>query len=313
MGIPFFDFTKIPLQKQETNQTFGNMLSNAFEGYQGGKQLKEEQKQRELSTAEQQLKNALLQEYGRERQQAEIDYLRNQVISEGVKPDLIRAEIAEKEARAKHYSEGGGKSSIPASVRASEYNAGLANQQRVFLDPIMQHKYQGANSTLKLANDISRYHMTKDPQVKADLIKAGVANKLAPEFAGFQLIGQKVRPTVHALHLQEKAIKQGWANKFDTFMNNLPEDIQNEVNKLHSDILRQSSEIQSTGLENLGPTGPRSLSGNRELPMEPEENIRNALSKVQQESGQEMVTIRNPKTGETKTVTLEEAKRMGAK
>lgn len=120
MGIPFFDFTKIPLQKQETNQTFGNLLSNAFEGYQGGQQFKEEQKKRVLSNEEKALANAISKKYDEEMAKAKLSYLQTQapqaqqniekskmenaILRETGLPES-RADLLFRESRAKRESE----------------------------------------------------------------------------------------------------------------------------------------------------------------------------------------------------------------
>lgn len=112
MPIDYGNILSVPLQKQETNQTFGNMLSNAFEGYQGGQQFKEEQKKRVLSNEEQALANAIKKEYGAELERAKIEYLKNQGLSEGVRPDLMRSQIALNEAQAS----AGGKRYAPTGL-----------------------------------------------------------------------------------------------------------------------------------------------------------------------------------------------------
>lgn len=78
MGIPFFDFTKIPLQGRPTNETFGNLLSNATESYKGGQQFKEEQKKRVLSNEEKALANAISKKYDEEMAKAKLAYLKTE-------------------------------------------------------------------------------------------------------------------------------------------------------------------------------------------------------------------------------------------
>ncbi len=257
MPVQFANFLNAPVTKPDT-AGYEDFFSNILKGYQGGVKHKLDTQQGKEKLSEQEMKNALTKKYGESREQAEIDYLKNRALTEGYGPALAQADIALKGSHEDYYnaqSDGSGKGGvkIPSSVMASELNAGLANKQRLFLDPLMQHKYQGLGGAATMGEDLLRYQFTRDPKLKLqlenDLVKAAVANKLAPEFAGFQLIGQKVKPTVHALQKQEKAIKQGWAAGFDKAMDNLPKHIQDKANALHSKILKDTSALQAEGLD----------------------------------------------------------------
>lgn len=78
MPIPYFDFTKSPLQRRDTSP-YQSMLSGALGGYQQGQQFKQqgqqfqqEQEKRALSNEEQSMLNNLMKLYGKEKEEANL-------------------------------------------------------------------------------------------------------------------------------------------------------------------------------------------------------------------------------------------------
>jgi hypothetical protein len=326
---------------------YENFFSNMIKGYQTGQKHSLEQAEGKEKVSEQEMKNALLKEFGRPREQAEIDYLQTHA------PEA-ESRIALNRAHENYYQQGGGRqgalstmgkllreraemadefgedsaqvqaideytkklsglgSGLTGATRTRETNAGLANQQRLLLDPYMQHKYQGAGSNALLASDLHAYNNEKDPvkklQIEEDLVNAGVATKLAPEFAGFQLVGQSIQPTVHALESQKKALKQGWAEGLNVAVNNLPKNIQEKINKRHSQILKESSGVREQEFKNL----LSRRDPNQEVAGQDDALKAKNMERIKAaESG--LREVRNSKTGEIRFVTPEEARKMGAK
>lgn len=289
--MPYFDFTKNPLQRRDTSP-YQSLLSGALGGYQQGQKFKQEgqqfeqeQEKRALSNEEQAMMNNLLKLYGEEKEKADLAYKKSLTANqnslaaggasgqEGALTNIGKV-LKEREAAVNKYGENSpqvgaidgyikkltssgsnANNSVTSPVKTSALKAILANEQRVYLDKFMNHKYQGTGSNVLLAKDIARYRNEKDPAKKAEieeeLVRAGVALKVAPEFGGLQLAGQSIQPTVHALSKQEKAIKQGWAEGLRLGLTNLPPELTRKINERHSEVLRDSSRIRNDSYQRL--------------------------------------------------------------
>lgn len=83
-----------------------------------------------------------------------------------------------------------------------------------------------------------------DEAAKERLVKAALAEKLVPEYSGFQLESQGQRGTVSALEHQRNAIRQGWpiASKF--LSENLPADLQKEVERRHNHVVQKVNKLR---------------------------------------------------------------------
>ena len=96
------NFLNAPIHTPDTSardQFFSNLLKSfhAPGQLQRTKQLEMEKIQKE------QMNNALLKEFGRPREQAEVDYLQNRAIAEGLSPQEIMSRVALHHAQAEHY------------------------------------------------------------------------------------------------------------------------------------------------------------------------------------------------------------------
>lgn len=285
MPIPYFDFTKTPLQRRD-NSPYQNLLSGTVGAYQQGKEFKNQQETqaqqketRALSNKEQAMKNEIMKLYGKERERRELEALSAKTAHEkrlasgegsgGVSNPILNAlqarDVIEKKygknspelsyidsylKKATSGALGGKNSAITGPVKTKNQNAMLANKQRLFLDKIVNHKYKGFGSNFTIAKDLVKY-LFNSPEAEEDLINAGVASKVAPEFGAVQLGGQSVTPTVHALEKQEKAIKQGWPALLELFTNNFPSGLAEKVNERHSNILGESARLREESFNDM--------------------------------------------------------------
>ncbi len=261
MPLQTIDFTKIPLQRS-VNPALEGLFSGGVESYMGAKRHKEDTRAKELA-------NALMEQYGGREKEAELaykdamtQYYSGQVgkpesdvgklfkdydrVVQEQGPDSEQArilrDVAEKKAR-------GPENKLPAQVVAKTVNGQIANDQRVYMADHLEQPYVGAQSNTVLMNDFFRYKNTKDPMEKKalgfKLAKAVNADKLAPEYANLQLASQGITATKFAKKGQEDAIKQGWPESLAWFKNNMPKEIQELANELHSEALKNLTNIRN--------------------------------------------------------------------
>ena len=105
----------------------------------------------------------------------------------------------------------------------------------------VDYPYAGGGQSFVMGNDLFEYSKNANPEIGERLINAAVMDKLAPEIAMMQINSQGGKPTVSAIEHQLKAIKQGWPKAHDITVNNLPHELQNEVEKRHQIILSKLS------------------------------------------------------------------------
>lgn len=280
MPIPYFDFTKAPLVRMDTSP-YKNLLSGALSGYQEGKQFKQQQDRGNLLNEDQAMKNEIMKLYGKDRERAELENLGASTAHEkrlasgmggaqgGISNPILQAlqarEIIEKKygknspelsyidsyLKKATSSSGNINSAATNPVKTKNQNAILANKQRLFLDEVVNHKYKGNLGSATLAKDFIKNLFFSDPQTEEDLINAGVASKVAPEFGSVQLAGQSVPATVHALDKQEKAIKQGWPYLLEFFVNNFPAELTKKIGERHSHVLGESARLREESFNDL--------------------------------------------------------------
>jgi hypothetical protein len=115
----------------------------------------------------------------------------------------------------------------------------------------MPKEYTGTGASYNLLKD--RYAAQNgDESAKERLIKAAVAERLVPEYAGFQLMSQGQRGTVPALKHQQEAIRQGWGNASHLITNNLPPELQKEVERRHNEAVKNVNRVREDFLKNNG-------------------------------------------------------------
>lgn len=117
---------------------------------------------------------------------------------------------------------------------------GAADISREFLQDkaSMPEEYLGIAGNLAMAKDILSAKLG-DKEAAERLIQAGVAEKLVPEYSGFQLQSQGQKATVHALEHQQKAIRQGWPLLSKTLVRALPSNIQKEIERRHNQAVKE--------------------------------------------------------------------------
>jgi hypothetical protein len=126
----------------------------------------------------------------------------------------------------------------------------------------MPKEYLGPFGSLSLIKD--RMAASKgDKSAKERLIQAAVAERLVPEYAGFQLMSQGQRATVPALEHQRSAIRQGWPSASHFITNNLTPELQKEAEKRHNQAVKEVNRIREKflnsrkrdgGQEEISPT-----------------------------------------------------------
>jgi len=99
-----------------------------------------------------------------------------------------------------------------------------------------------------------------DKAAQERLIQAAVADRLVPEYSGFQLLSQGQRATVPALAHQQAAIRQGWPKALRAINDYLPAELSKEVERRHNkavrDVNRKREEFLASGGKNRASASP---------------------------------------------------------
>jgi hypothetical protein len=143
------------------------------------------------------------------------------------------------------------------AANKANLTAGASDVSREFLqDKVsMPQEYLGVTGSLTMAKDIASAKLG-DEAAKERLIQAGVAEKLVPEYSGFQLMSQGQKATVTALKHQQDAIRQGWPLASKKITNNLPAAIQKEVERRHNKIVKGVNKTRESFLSSSGTKRP---------------------------------------------------------
>lgn len=128
---------------------------------------------------------------------------------------------------------------LKTQANKSNLATGSADVSREFLqDKVsMPQEYMGAAGSFSMSKDMLSAKLG-DKDARERLVKAAVAEKLLPEYAGFQLQAQGLKPTVSSLNHQKEAIRQGWPILSQKVTNNLPPELQKEAEKRHNEIVK---------------------------------------------------------------------------
>ena len=129
---------------------------------------------------------------------------------------------------------------LQSQANKNNLSTGSADISREFLqDKVsMPEQYMGALGSLSMTKDMAAAKLG-DKEAKERLIRAAVAEKLVPEYSGFQLLSQGQKATVSALKHQQEAIRQGWPLASKTLTNNLPPELQKEAERKHNAIVKE--------------------------------------------------------------------------
>jgi hypothetical protein len=115
----------------------------------------------------------------------------------------------------------------------------------------MPKEYSGTNASYHMLKD--RYAAEHgDNAAKERLIQAAVAERLVPEYSGFQLMSQGQKATVPALKHQQEAIRQGWPHVSHVITNNLPPELQKEAERRHNEAVKGVNKIREGFLKGQG-------------------------------------------------------------
>lgn len=104
-----------------------------------------------------------------------------------------------------------------------------------------------------------------DEAAKERLIQAAVAERLVPEYAGFQLQSQGQRATVEALKHQSEAIRQGWPSLSQKIVNNLNPELTKEAERRHNEAVRGVNRGREQFFE-AGGKRPEAPIANKDMP-----------------------------------------------
>lgn len=115
----------------------------------------------------------------------------------------------------------------------------------------MPKEYMGLFGSTKMAHDRVLAEQG-DEEAKERLIKAAVAERLVPEYSGFQLMSQGQRATVPALQHQQEAIRQGWPMLSKHIVGNLTPELQKEVERRHNEAVKQVNKLREGYLSSGG-------------------------------------------------------------
>ncbi len=115
----------------------------------------------------------------------------------------------------------------------------------------MPKSYMGLFGSVSMAKD--RTLAQKGDKAAAErLIQAAVAERLVPEYVGAQLQSQGIKGTVPALQHQTSAIRQGWPKASHLVTENLPPELQKEVERRHNKIIGNVNKRRTGFLESGG-------------------------------------------------------------
>lgn len=128
---------------------------------------------------------------------------------------------------------------LKTAANKNALTTGASDISREFLqDKVsMPQEYMGAFGSASMSKDMIAAKLG-DNDAKERLIKAAVAERLVPEYSGFQLSSQGIKPTVSALQHQKEAIRQGWPLASHQITNNLPPELQKEAERRHNEIVK---------------------------------------------------------------------------
>ena len=131
------------------------------------------------------------------------------------------------------------KTAVEQASKKLNVETGSSDVAREYLqDKVsMPPEYSGTGASYHMIMD--RYLAGNgDKAAQERLIQAAVAEKLVPEYSGFQLMSQGQRATIPALDHQQDAIRQGWPKAARLITRNLPPELQKEAERRHNEIVK---------------------------------------------------------------------------
>ncbi len=136
----------------------------------------------------------------------------------------------------------------PSQSTTNEAQAQAIAKKSVEIYNTVKQPYHGRGANGKVAEDLYTYQSSKDPRRKAEaakrLVEGALAAKLLPENAIAQLkAAGNTRITESGLAHQKKALTQGWGELTNLAFNNLPPELQEQVNNMYNDKI---AEVGST-------------------------------------------------------------------
>lgn len=126
--------------------------------------------------------------------------------------------------------------------------AGIASEGRDLAAKHIKNPYMGLGSSLQMTGDLVSY--VQDPNSNTGkeagnrLVDAAVSARLVPEVASLQLASQGIKASKYSLQDQRNAIKQGWADRLDYIVKNLPPSLQHRVKEQHDETLKQLTKVR---------------------------------------------------------------------
>jgi hypothetical protein len=339
MPIPYFDFTRAPLQRLQPKNNFGNILSNALNSYSEGKSQrqgfekgKEEIESRRLSNENQQILNALMKDYEEEKIKADLSY--KKALTEHQKrlgsgyseltgsrnpyyglPEQAKLMLQQHEINEGFLPGSNGKINLTPEEKEKYTQLNELKMQKMSTDSDTRRRALLAENLVKAIqntniDDLTRYSGPAG-QAKLKIEQAkDLSGNPSEEYLRYkealttvtieakelrQALGESIQPEV-----KEQLEKLTNPTGFFTS----PESARRQIQRTREVIQKQMDTFRSGLKRPIGYGKENSINQNQKkmenYPYSTEEN------KIG------MVTIRNKKTGETKTIPYEEAKSMGA-
>lgn len=142
---------------------------------------------------------------------------------------------------------------IKQASQKKNIDTGVSDIARESLQNIvsMPKEYMGAFGSAKMTKDRIAAGLG-DEDAKERLIQAAVAERLVPEYSGFQLQSQGQRATVPALAHQQQAIRQGWPHVSKALSGYLTPDLQKEVERRHNEAVKKVNQLRESYLSSGG-------------------------------------------------------------
>ncbi len=133
------------------------------------------------------------------------------------------------------------------AANKNNLTTGASDVSREFLQNkvSMPQEYMGITGSATMGKDILAAKLG-DKDAEERLIQAAVAEKLVPEYSGFQLMSQGQKATVSALKHQQEAIRQGWPTLSKKITNNLPANLQKEAERRHNEIVKNVNKTRES-------------------------------------------------------------------
>ncbi len=326
MPIPSINFASIPVQKEDYSG-IQNLIPNILEGYHAPKKMQEERAQAERKKQAEELANKFLKEYGPRKNEAEIGLKEAQTgyynrmpgekLGAGGKqyaPSYLTKMFTELEDAKAGYLPGSART-IPIDPENQQeiINRLELSTQKYTTDSAVRQRSLFANNLVKTIDNTNVDDLTQYSGPGGQLALKGAQTRALAGFPSEEYT--KYQEALTAAKLEAKEVRQFFGDSITPEIQKAIDDMVNptgwgtdpatakaKINKSR-DVIKKQLKTYQEGLQSKAPyVGGKSTENERAL--------NNLNPDVINAPVKDMVTIKNSKTGETKTVTRDEAERM---